>query len=195
MDTLLFRFINRDLANPVLDVLLPALTQQGYLLVAPLLAYVLLRGAAMPPDGQRTLLVVALAAVLIPFLAFPLADHLGDRLKLLLARPRPCHALENVRLLIPCPGTFSLPSSHAITSFAFATPLFLLTRRLLPLRWRLYPLLLAGAIALSRPYVGVHYPSDAAAGALIGAAVAAALCLAYQTITGRLRKERRENGV
>jgi undecaprenyl-diphosphatase len=32
----------------------------------------------------------------------------------------------------------------------------------------------AGAFALSRPYLGVHYPSDVAAGAVLGTAVAEA---------------------
>jgi undecaprenyl-diphosphatase len=54
----------------------------------------------------------------------------------------------------------SYPSAHAATSFAAA--------RALPLP--LYPL--ATAMALSRLYLGVHYPSDTLAGAALGDAVA-----------------------
>ena len=36
--------------------------------------------------------------------------------------------------------------------------------------WALY--LAAGAFAVSRPYLGVHYPSDVVAGAVLGMAVA-----------------------
>ena len=46
------------------------------------------------------------------------------------------------------------------------------------LRWRVYPLILAGFVAYSRPYIGVHYPGDIVAGALLGLSVAAiVICL------------------
>jgi membrane-associated phospholipid phosphatase len=57
------------------------------------------------------------------------------------------------------------PSSHAATSFAAARVL----RDALP-AVPLYAL--AGAMALSRSYIGVHYPSDVLAGAALGDAVA-----------------------
>jgi len=78
-----------------------------------------------------------------------------------------------------------MPSSHAITSFACATPLFLMTRAFLPFAWRLYPVLLAALIAFSRPYIGVHFPSDILAGALAGAGVAGIVCFVFLTIAGR----------
>jgi undecaprenyl-diphosphatase len=61
----------------------------------------------------------------------------------------------------------SLPSGHAATSFAGATLLaFVVPRLTVPF------LALAAAIAWSRVYVGVHYPSDIVAGAALGAAIA-----------------------
>ena len=59
----------------------------------------------------------------------------------------------------------SYPSAHATTSFAAARVL----SGALPAR-PLYAC--AIAMGLSRPYAGVHYPSDIAAGALLGTAVA-----------------------
>jgi undecaprenyl-diphosphatase len=168
MDIQLFHFINSSMANPLFDVLMPALTHQGYLLVIPLALYALYAGSRKRTPTGRTYLMAALAAILIAVLAVPLADVLCSRLKVLLARPRPCQILEGVRLVVSCPSSFSLPSSHAVTSFTFATPLFLLTRPFLSLAWRLYPVLLAALIAFSRPYLGVHYPSDILAGALLG---------------------------
>jgi undecaprenyl-diphosphatase len=59
----------------------------------------------------------------------------------------------------------SYPSAHATTSFAGA--------RALAAAWPAVPLyVVAVAMTLSRPYVGVHYPSDSLAGAVLGSAVA-----------------------
>jgi undecaprenyl-diphosphatase len=185
MDTQLFFLINHGMANPLFDVLMPALTHQGYLLAIPLALFVLYSGIRQGTSGDRPYASAAFAAVIIAILAVPLADALCSLLKTSLMRPRPCQALEGVRLLVTCSSSFSLPSSHATTSFAFSVPLALLTRPFLPLAWRLAPLLLALAIAFSRPYLGVHYPSDVVAGALLGTAVAGAMCWGYRMISKR----------
>ena len=59
----------------------------------------------------------------------------------------------------------SYPSAHATTSAAGASALC-------PLLPALPLYVLAAAMAVSRPYLGVHYPSDSLAGAALGAAVA-----------------------
>ena len=78
--------------------------------------------------------------------------------------------------LPPLTGTatrLSFPSAHASTSFAAAG----LYRRLGLPAPALYGL--ASALALSRLYLGVHYPSDVLAGALLGSAVAGSVGLAH----------------
>lgn len=80
--------------------------------------------------------------------------------------------------LPPLMGTttgLSFPSAHAATSFAGA----LAYRRCGLPAAPLYGV--AGAMACSRVYLGVHYPSDILAGALLGTAVAAALTPAAGT--------------
>jgi undecaprenyl-diphosphatase len=180
MDTQLFFLINRGMANPLFDVLMPALTHQGYLLVIPLALYALYAGSRARTPAGRPCGRDAIFTVLIAVLAVVLAETLGYLLK---ARPRPCHALEGVRLLVECSASFSLPSSHAVTSFAYAVPLSLLTRPFLTALLRLFPLVLAFMVALSRPYLGVHYPSDILAGALLGGGVGGMLCWVYLRIS------------
>jgi undecaprenyl-diphosphatase len=188
-DTQLFFLINLGMANPFFDLLMPLLTYQGYLLVIPLLPYIIYCGAVTRGTEERRHLAAAVAVVLIALLSIPLAEALGHYVKVLTGRPRPCHVLAGVRLLVDCPASLSLPSNHAVTSFAVATPLFLMTRHFIPLRWRLYPVVLAVLIAFSRPYVGVHYVSDIVAGAGIGAVAGAFMCWLFRWIERRWRPE------
>jgi undecaprenyl-diphosphatase len=82
--------------------------------------------------------------------------------KYAVGRPRP--QLEDLPPLAPTISSRSYPSAHATTSFAGA--------RVLSEALPAVPLYaLASAMALSRPYLGVHYPSDVAAGALLGDAL------------------------
>ena len=86
-------------------------------------------------------------------------------LKSVVRRKRP--ALEGLPALVAVPTSLSFPSSHASTSFAAAHGF----GGLLPAR----PLrAVAAAMALSRVYLGVHYPSDIAVGAVLGTTIAKA---------------------
>ena len=79
-------------------------------------------------------------------------------------RRRP--ALEDLPALIKVPTSLSFPSAHSSTSFAAARGFSaLVPRAAKPLH------LLACLMALSRVYLGVHYPSDIAVGALLGSAI------------------------
>ena len=91
-----------------------------------------------------------------------LAYALNTLLKTVVRRKRP--ELEQLPALISTPTALSFPSAHASSSFAAARAY----SALLPAA-PLY--VVATAMALSRVYLGVHYPSDIAAGALLGTAV------------------------
>lgn len=76
--------------------------------------------------------------------------------------PRPFIA-HHVHLLVQHAPDSSFPSDHVTASFAVASTA---SARRMPGRW----LLVAGAlvVAVARVYVGVHYPADVLAGAVIG---------------------------
>lgn len=96
-----------------------------------------------------------------------LANH---SLKLFFARARPEVLLEPLH-------TYSMPSGHSSAAFAFFLTLAVLAGRGQPVRMRLTWLLLAVipalSIALSRVYLGVHWPTDIIAGALLAATACA----------------------
>lgn len=88
--------------------------------------------------------------------------------KLVTRRARPVlDDVPIVRRLARLPTSTSFPSGHSASAFAFATGVGLEMPHLaLPL------VPLAGAVAVSRVYTGVHYPSDVVAGSLVGTFVA-----------------------
>jgi membrane-associated phospholipid phosphatase len=91
---------------------------------------------------------------------------LNTAIKLLVRRSRP--QLRGLKPLVATPTTLSFPSAHASTAFAGALAYSRLGLPAPPLY------VLAAKLAYSRLYLGVHYPSDVLAGALLGTAVAIA---------------------
>jgi undecaprenyl-diphosphatase len=85
-------------------------------------------------------------------------------------RPRPSAAHgDAVHLYFVSPSQDpSFPSDHATAAFAIAFAVFFVSRRV-----GIGFLLTAAAIGLARVLIGLHYPGDVAAGAVVGLAGAA----------------------
>ena len=112
--------------------------------------------------------IVMLFAALLIFLSDQISVHL---FKDVFQRLRPCNdpALEGMVHLVngKCGGSFGFYSSHASNIFAIAVFVISLLGKKNP--WMLLLILIwAGLIAYSRIYLGVHYPGDVVAGAMVG---------------------------
>lgn len=174
IDKAAFHFFNNTISNPLLDFVMPLITDWSqFLIMRIFLGFVLAYLLFFNGSKGRILIVLILITVFI-------SDQISSSLiKPLVARPRPCHIvdgkvmIENLRLLVSCGPGFSLPSSHAVNHFAVA---FILSK--IYDKFKIYFFLFASIVAFSRIYIGVHYPSDVFLGAILGVTIA---IIVYET--------------
>jgi undecaprenyl-diphosphatase len=158
VDTALFSAVNAAHA-PWADPIMLGATRIGvgaavwFALALTAMAWRRHRAAA-----ARTCLLLGVVLAVNDLVVKPLVDR---------ARPFRVQAVAARVIQQPPPNTPSFPSGHTATSIAGALAL----ARVWPsARWLLGGL--AALIAVSRVYVGVHYPSDILAGAVLGVALA-----------------------
>ena len=148
-------FIQNNIRNEFLDAVMPAITSLGnggIIWIAIALIFITIK--KYRPAG-----FAILAALLMHLLICNIM------LKPLIARIRPCDINTAVELLIPRPKDYSFPSGHTAASFAASTVILYTDKRM-----GVVAVIMAAAIAFSRLYLYVHYPSDVLAGAVIGVA-------------------------
>ena len=176
IDTALFFFFNHTLQTDMLGPAAVFITSQNEYIFA-VLALLLFRHK----QWAQTLRLIALVLVTVA-----ISDATGYVLKELIGRVRPCHVLEGVRALAYCGKSFSMSSNHALNSVAVAGTVFFMTKD----RLRYSFIVLAALVALTRPIVGVHYPSDILVGAALGLGLAWTVARLHAWV-GSLPDERR----
>lgn len=155
IDLSIFYFINHTLSTPILDKFFAFTTEVKHWYIAYIILFfiVIFKGGRIGKISALGMILLVIAS-----------DQFSSTfLKDLFHRIRPCNVLPDVNILVGCTGSFSFPSSHAVNNFAAA----LYFGKLFPkFKWLLYSI--AALMAIGRPYVGVHYPSDVLGGAIIG---------------------------
>lgn len=181
IDKALFLFINQTLSNPVGDFLWPLITDYSKTWAVRLILFAV--WVWLMIKGGRRGRTAALLVIPIIFLGDTLSSSV---IKSLIHRPRPCHEIDGMtvvqglHMLVNCGPGKSFPSSHAVNNFA-AAYLFSYFYR----KWTWAFVAWASLVALSRPAVGVHYPSDILGGAIIGILVAAIVIWVWRAIEKR----------
>lgn len=139
--------------NPV-AVFYTSLGNGGWIFILVSIAFLLFRNTRKA--GLSTLSAMLLGLVITNLTVKPLV-----------ARLRPWMVMEELSVLIYSNDMNSFPSGHTCAAFAFAVALCVT----LPQKWVKAAALIAAALmGFSRLYVGVHFPSDVLAGALLGSA-------------------------
>src|SRR2546423_3273085 len=153
-DLALLRLMRTRGHSPGIEGAAKALARSGEF--GAIWAAIALTAAAFDPPRRRRWLTAAGLA--------PTAIGLNFAVKIVTRRQRP--KLDGLPPLGGAPSSLPLPSAHATAAFASASAM----SRIAPRR---HPLLYARptAMALTRPYLGMHYPSDVAVGTALAIAL------------------------
>lgn len=164
VDLILFHWINSTLSNSAFDLFLPFCREKWFW--APLYVFIVASVLTRFRSPKSAILLLGL------LFSVGLSDFTSSQLvKKNVQRLRPCNdpQVENTMTLrVECGSGYSFTSSHAANHFGVAAFCYVAFTGLFSLLFRRSLFLWAGLIAFAQVYVGVHYPGDVIAGAILG---------------------------
>lgn len=160
IDHAIFHFINDSIANPILNWIMPIVTNENNIAI-PLLLFWLWLLFYKGKRGKIAAVLLLLTVILTDVIAAQIIKHWIGRI-------RPSHAmLDNINLLVSRGGKYGFVSNHAANTMAAATIIGYFYKK-----WKSVVITISIIVGFSRVYVGVHYPFDVIGGWLFGYALA-----------------------
>ncbi|MBR4911015.1 MAG: phosphatase PAP2 family protein [Clostridia bacterium] len=149
----ILNFIQDKFACPFLDAVMPYITLFG----EHGIFWMALTAILLIPKKTRKLGLSMAIALLLGYIFGNLI------IKNVVARSRPYETNTDFKLLVAKLSDKSFPSGHTLASFEASVCIFIRHKK-----WGIAAIALAVAIALSRLYLYVHFPTDVLAGMLMG---------------------------
>ena len=148
-----FLYALQNIHNPILDKIMIVLSTIGD-------AGLLWIGVAILLICMKKYRKCGLQVAVAMLLTFIVGNLI---LKNMIHRDRPCWIDPSITLLVKSPSDFSFPSGHSMNGFTASVSILLCDKKL-----GIPAVILAAAIAFSRLYNFVHFPTDVIAGIVIG---------------------------
>lgn len=163
-DDTFMELINKKMTSKYFDYIMPKLTNLGGPLISSSILFALLL------FGNRRYKLIGFEM----FFALTISQIIVHSLKRILSRERPYKILQQLNTFGINLKDYSFPSGHTAASFSIATTLALNLPKM-----SIIVFIVAIVIGISRIYLGVHYPTDVAAGMVIGFTIAFILHLFF----------------
>ena len=160
IDHIIFHFINDTITNPILDWLMPIITNENNLIIPLILLWLWLLFFC-GKRGKIAAVVLLIAVILTDVIA-------AQMIKPWIGRLRPSHSMiDSINLLVHKGGKYSFVSNHAANTMAAAAVIGYFYKR-----WKWIAVITSILVGFSRIYVGVHYPLDVLGGWIFGFIIA-----------------------